>query len=609
MKYSLLLFALIVTLNSQIKFDADFESGNIKSVSTTDSVNYSVTTISDIGGRWFYFRITGVEDKFIKVSIPTTDFSRAMYSYNNKDYHRFTAEETPSYASFQKTFEKDTVYVSYYTPYNYSYLQERIDEWKNNSLVVYSELGRTDRDFPIQELKITDPFVPDNEKYKVWIHARTHPSETPSSWQFEGIVETLLKDDPEIDYYRKNIVFYLIPFTNPEGVYYGRSRTNFDGVDIESNWNKSDDETTTEVKILKQRMLELSAIDTFDVFLNLHSQAASFCTFWIHEWTTTSDYFYRREYQFANLHTSDNPYFSDNDYSESTLKPWFPEGWLWNLYGDKVMALTYETPYDQYSNDDWVTNDNLKEIGERIVYATAEYLELSHPEHIILDNKNAVVNGNWTSINQNSLEFFGDDFLFKIPGDGNSSVTFSTQILDTGVYNIYSMWPSNSGNAFDAKFKINAGNEEIELTKTLKENGGQWNYLASISLKEESNISITLNDNASGNIVADAFRIIKSGDVTSVKEKYLPNDFVLYQNYPNPFNPTTKIKFELNTPGNTTLKIYDVLGKEVAVLVNDYLSSGTHEINFDASSLASGMYLYKIQVGNKWNARKMILVK
>jgi hypothetical protein len=82
-----------------------------------------------------------------------------------------------------------------------------------------------------------------------------------------------------------------------------------------------------------------------------------------------------------------------------------------------------------------------------------------------------------------------------------------------------------------------------------------------------------------------------------------------YLNYPNPFNPTTKIKFELNTPGNTTLKIYDVLGKEVAVLVNDYLSSGTHEINFDASSLASGMYLYKIQVGNKWNARKMILVK
>ena len=143
MKYSLLLFALIVTLNSQIKFDADFESGNIKSVSTTDSVNYSVTTISDIGGRWFYFRITGVEDKFIKVSIPTTDFSRAMYSYNNKDYHRFTAEETPSYASFQKTFEKDTVYVSYYTPYNYSYLQERIDEWKNNSLVVYSDVGET----------------------------------------------------------------------------------------------------------------------------------------------------------------------------------------------------------------------------------------------------------------------------------------------------------------------------------------------------------------------------------------------------------------------------------------------------------------------------------
>ncbi len=609
MKIFIIIILLSVTLKSQIKFDADFESGNIGSVSTIDSVNYTVRSIGDIVGRWFYFRISGMENKFIKVNIPNSDFSRAVYSYNDKDYIRFSSEETPSFSTFQKTFEKDTVYVAYYTPYNFGYLQERIEEWKQNPYVELTELGKTDRELAIQEIKITDPFVSDEGKYKVWIHARTHPSETPSSWQTEGIIETLLNDDPVIKFYLQKMVFYIVPFTNPDGVYYGKSRVNFDGVDLERDWNYSDEETTTEVKILKSRILQHSAEDTLDVFLNMHSQASSFCTFWIHEWTTTSNYFYRREYQFANLNTSDNPYFSINDYSESTLKPYFPEGWLWNLYGDKVMALTYETPYDQYSSDEWVTTDNLKEIGQRTVYAIAEYLELSHPNHLILDNKDAIVEGDWTSINENSLEFFSDDFLFKIPGDGSSSVVFNSPILDTGVYNIYSMWPSNSGNAFDAKFQISNGDDNMEITKTLKENGGQWNYLASMSLYDQGSLSIKINDGASGNIVADAFRIIRSGDVTSVESNKIPTSFSLLQNYPNPFNPVTNIEYNLNSDELVNLTVYDILGRKVTELVNELKSAGNHKVTFDATNLTSGIYIYRIQVGNFSQVNKMMLVK
>jgi hypothetical protein len=99
-----------------------------------------------------------------------------------------------------------------------------------------------------------------------------------------------------------------------------------------------------------------------------------------------------------------------------------------------------------------------------------------------------------------------------------------------------------------------------------------------------------------------------------VNVDFSPKEFVLYQNFPNPFNPTTTIKFEI--PGQARndnvlvkLKVYDVLGNKVATLVNEEKHSGVYEIEFDASSLASGMYLYKLQAGDFVQTQKMILVK
>ncbi len=225
----LLLFSIFIsTLNfAQVKFNANFESGNLLSVSTTDSVNYSVKTKEDIGGRWFYFRITGVKDKFIRVTITNSDVTRAVYSYDNRNFTRFSAGESPDKDIFQKTFEEDTVFVAYYNPYTFTYLMERINEWKQSSYVKVDTLGSTPKKLPMQEIILTDFSVPDSLKYAVWIHARTHPGETPSSFHFDGIVQTLLKDDEVIEYYRKKIIFHLIPFDNPDGVYYGRSRTNY----------------------------------------------------------------------------------------------------------------------------------------------------------------------------------------------------------------------------------------------------------------------------------------------------------------------------------------------------------------------------------------------
>ncbi len=88
-----------------------------------------------------------------------------------------------------------------------------------------------------------------------------------------------------------------------------------------------------------------------------------------------------------------------------------------------------------------------------------------------------------------------------------------------------------------------------------------------------------------------------------------PKKFELSQNYPNPFNPTTTIKFSLPEAGNVKLTLFNILGQEVKTLVNESKESGVHIINFDASDLNSGIYIYKIETGSFTQTRKMTLVK
>lgn len=92
-------------------------------------------------------------------------------------------------------------------------------------------------------------------------------------------------------------------------------------------------------------------------------------------------------------------------------------------------------------------------------------------------------------------------------------------------------------------------------------------------------------------------------------EKGIPGNFTLYQNYPNPFNPVTHIRFGVPNSGNVKIEIFDILGNKIATLLNANKSAGSHTINFDASNLASGFYLYRIQAGDFIQMKKMVLMK
>jgi hypothetical protein len=87
-----------------------------------------------------------------------------------------------------------------------------------------------------------------------------------------------------------------------------------------------------------------------------------------------------------------------------------------------------------------------------------------------------------------------------------------------------------------------------------------------------------------------------------------PGNFVLNQNYPNPFNPSTNIEYRIPKSEFVSLKVYDVLGREVHTLVNENQRAGNHSIQFDAGQLASGVYFYILQAGNEFTETKKILL-
>jgi hypothetical protein len=99
---------------------------------------------------------------------------------------------------------------------------------------------------------------------------------------------------------------------------------------------------------------------------------------------------------------------------------------------------------------------------------------------------------------------------------------------------------------------------------------------------------------------------------TGVEESTLngtPRSFVLDQNYPNPFNPLTKIKFQLPSKELVTLKVYDIMGREVAILVNGIRDAGNHTVQWSAASLSSGVYWYRLTAGTFVQTNKMLLLK
>lgn len=146
-----------------------------------------------------------------------------------------------------------------------------------------------------------------------------------------------------------------------------------------------------------------------------------------------------------------------------------------------------------------------------------------------------------------------------------------------------------------------------EYTDTEMQIGGTpvtyaYYYVKAYNSTSETYSSATNTINTSGEFTPNKIAVGQNAKLQKI-------DFGLYQNYPNPFNPSTKISYTTKEEGLVTLRVYDVLGKEIATLVNENKPAGFYEAEFNASKLPSGMYIYKIQAGSFADVKKMLLTK
>ncbi|MBU0472707.1 MAG: T9SS type A sorting domain-containing protein [Bacteroidetes bacterium] len=143
--------------------------------------------------------------------------------------------------------------------------------------------------------------------------------------------------------------------------------------------------------------------------------------------------------------------------------------------------------------------------------------------------------------------------------------------------------------------------------------GQRFDVVKIANLDDDSELEIVYTDGNQINRVPIA--IVNFDAAVSVNENIVPNEFYLSQNYPNPFNPSTTIKYsiplsaEYHSVQPTTLKVFDILGREVTTLVNEQQKAGNYEVNFDASNFTSGIYFYRLQSGSFVATQKMVLLR
>ncbi|MBN2571712.1 MAG: T9SS type A sorting domain-containing protein [Ignavibacteriales bacterium] len=170
-----------------------------------------------------------------------------------------------------------------------------------------------------------------------------------------------------------------------------------------------------------------------------------------------------------------------------------------------------------------------------------------------------------------------------------------------GIFTVVLNFPKYSPIQFEHKYGINYGDAANNQGGNDNENGVGANHITVLDPTWTSCTVIDTFGSMGVSVITDGLGI--------EGEEMLPIVYSLEQNFPNPFNPSTSIKFSIPEAGFVTLKIYNLLGQEVATLVKEQMNAGTREVKFNASNLASGIYIYRLEANNFTSTKKMVLLK
>lgn len=224
--------------------------------------------------------------------------------------------------------------------------------------------------------------------------------------------------------------------------------------------------------------------------------------------------------------------------------------------------------------------------------------------------------GPWST--SNAQAFGASSRYSPLPTAPGTYVIYSMTLKKTGTYDIQIIVPKTVNASTRAKYVLRIGStiaDSVFVDQNV--NSGTWVTILTRSLPASIPIDIVVTDAstdpAGGTVLrADALRCSLRQEVTSVDKKgseVLPNSYVLRQNHPNPFNPSTRIEYAVPTSGNVSLRVFDMLGREVAILVDGMVEAGWYTVNFNAQNLASGVYLYRLESRGFAQTLKMVVLK
>ena len=200
-------------------------------------------------------------------------------------------------------------------------------------------------------------------------------------------------------------------------------------------------------------------------------------------------------------------------------------------------------------------------------------------------------------LNANTGYAPGNGFMYKTTDAGNNWVQVSSIGITTQSISLLDSISILVGGVFGEVKKSTDGGNSFTSVPFVSQNGIT---------------TMSFINSMTGWVMGQGGMIVKTNDILTGNSGFIsqtPNSFMLSQNYPNPFNPVTKINYSLPKSGYVSLKIFDILGKEVATLVNEFKTSGNYTIDFAASSYTSGVYFYKLESNNFIEVKKMLLIK
>lgn len=395
----------------------DFPSGSIGEITQVSNTKLVLALKDDNDDaslpakfrNWWYVKLENIPiNQSITIDIEHLgwhEFYVPVYSYDQQHWFRFDETEVSQskaceagarncVLSLSHPFKQDNVFIARFYPYPLERLQAYVAEIQASPYLKRETLGNSSvLQLPIEMLTVTDFAMTDQDKTRVWLQARTHPGETGSSFVLEGLLNFLLSDDEAAKAIRQQFIFNIVPMHNPDGVQAGNYRTTLTGVELERAWGFDPNNPATllaaapkENRVLNEKMRQWlqpgGHSPPISVAINMHSTVtqANVPAFFFNHFGANPHRYTAQEqslhHQQVTLIEQVQGYYQQlqagliqdplAEGGMSFLDEHFPETWWWANRKDHVLAVTLETVYGKAGFDHWVSEDDIRQLGNAL---------------------------------------------------------------------------------------------------------------------------------------------------------------------------------------------------------------------------------------------------